>query len=91
MADTLPNVSLPIGQWVDLYNATGITVGTQIQVQNLGGSLVLLHTGETAPTSADGFNILRPDSITFVSQAAPTGTWAKSENDIGLLNVGAAA
>lgn len=90
MADTLPNVQLPAGQWVNLYTATGITVGTQIQVQNLGGSLVLVHTGDDVPTSADGFNIIRPDSLTFVSQIAPTGAYAMSETDEGLLNVGEA-
>ena len=91
MADTLSNVVLPVGVWVDLYDATGLTVGTQIQVQNIGGVTVLLHTGATQPSAADGYNILRPESLTFVSQTAPTGAWARAERANGLLNVGASA
>ena len=91
MADTLANVTLPIGVWVDLYEATGLTAGTQIQIQNIGGVNVLLHTGAEQPTATDGFNILRPDSLTFVSQTAPTGAWARADRANGLVNVGAAA
>ena len=91
MADTLSNIVLPVGVWVDLYAASGLTAGTQIQIQNIGGVNVLLHTGAEEPSATDGYNILRPESLTFVSQTAPTGAWARAERANGLVNVGASA
>lgn len=90
MADTLENIVLPVGQWVDLYAATGIAVGTQLQVQNLGTSRVQLVISATQPGPASGYNLLRPDSLTFVSQATPSGAWARSPVQGGLVNAGEA-
>lgn len=91
MADTLPNVDLPQGTWVNLYTATGLTVGTQIQVQNIGGVDVRLVTQAAQPTDETGFNVIRPTSLTFVSQTAPTGAWARADRADGALNVGEAS
>ena len=90
MADTLPNVVVPPNQWVDLYTETGLTVGTQIQVQNLGTTVVQLNTGASTPAPTSGYNAIRPLSLTFVSQTTPTGAWARSPGGQGLLNVGEA-
>lgn len=90
MADTLPNVDLPNGVWVNLYTATGLTVGTQLQVQNVGQVNVRLVTQAAQPTDASGYNIIRPDSLTFVSQATPTGAWARADRADGAINVGEA-
>lgn len=91
MADTLPNVVLPIGQWVDLYTSTGLATGTQIQVQNVGGVDIRLVTQAGEPTDQSGYNILRPFSLTFISQAAPTGAWARADTAGGVVNVGEVA
>lgn len=88
MADTLENVTLPFGQWVNLYTATGLTVGTQIQIQNIGSVDVLLHTGATQPAADAGYNVIKPASLTFVSETSPSGAWAFAERSNGLLNVG---
>lgn len=90
MADTLPNVVLPIGEWVDLYTETGLTVGTQIQVQNVGDVDIRVVTQAATPTDASGYNIIRPFSLTFVSQDAPTGAWARADTADGSVNVGEA-
>lgn len=90
MADTLPNVDLPVGQWVNLYTATGLTVGTQLQVQNIGQVNVRLVTQAAQPTDESGYNIIKPDSLTFVSQTAPTGAWARADRAAGAINVGEA-
>lgn len=91
MADTLANVVLPAGTWVNLYTATGLTVGTQIQIQNVGNVDVRVVSQAAQPTSASGFNLIRPESLTFVSQASPTGAWARADRAAGLVNVGESA
>lgn len=53
MADTLPNIELPPNIWVDLYAATGIAVGTQILVQNIGVCDVYLFSGPAMPDQGD--------------------------------------
>ena len=88
MADTINNVRLPVGVWVNLYAATGITVGTQIQVQNLGNTNVLVNTGAAQPTAVSGYNIIKPDSLVFVSDVSPNGAWAQSQRGVGVVNVG---
>lgn len=50
MPDTLPNTPLPADVWVDIYAATGITVGTQILVQNIGVCDVYLASQAAQPT-----------------------------------------
>ena len=90
MADTLANVVLPLGTWVNLYTATGLTVGTQIQVQNVGNVPVRVVSQAATPTDASGFNLIRPRSLTFVSQTTPTGAWARADRADGLVNVGEA-
>ena len=90
MADTLANVVLPSGTWVNLYTATGLTVGTQIQVQNVGNVPVRVVSQAAEPTDASGFNLIRPRSLTFVSQTTPTGAWARADRANGLVNVGEA-
>ena len=77
MANSLPNVTLPEGVWVNLYAATGIAVGTKIIVQNLTPSYVRLCSKATAPTSADGFNAI-PFARNAVNQASDAGAWAMS-------------
>ena len=90
MADTLPNIRLPQNQWVNLYTASGIPVGTRIQIQNVGNTDVQTVTSATAPTAATGYNKIRPTSLTFVSQASPSGAWARSPSGLGVVNVGRA-
>lgn len=64
MANTLPLVVLKAGVWVDLYAATGLTVGAKISVQNVTPSDIRLCSKATAPTSADGAvnRVLRADA-----------------------------
>lgn len=75
MANTLPNVVLPAGVWVDLYAATGLTVGAKISVQNITPSDVRLCAKATTPSGSDGVNII-PFSRTAVNQTGDLGAWA---------------
>jgi hypothetical protein len=83
MANTLNNVILPAMTWVDLYAATGLTVGAKISVQNLTTGDVRVVSKATMPTSADGFNYIRPQ-MSAVNQAGDSGAWAFCMNGGGV-------
>ncbi len=85
MAISLTPVKLPAGKWVDLYAATGINVGLQIVVQNIGTSDAVLTESLVAPTSMYGHNIIEP--LVFLSnKVGAVGAWAFSSVD-GRLQV----
>jgi hypothetical protein len=74
--DTLPNTFLPPGQWVDLYAATGITVGTQIVVQNIGVCDVYLASQSAEPPiPSTAHQILRREQESF-NDYEDAGAWA---------------
>tara|TARA_R100000544_G_scaffold17462_1_gene8342 strand:- start:1291 stop:1557 length:267 start_codon:yes stop_codon:yes gene_type:complete len=78
MAQSLPEVDLPVGEWVDLYAETGIAVGTKIIIQNTGSSDVFLSESSSVPSSQVGFNILIPRDF-FTNDDGNIGAWAISE------------
>ena len=86
MADTLPNVTLVAGVWTDLYAATGITVGNQILIQNLGNNPIYLHANAVAPVPSDGFKSL-PPTREAVNSTGDAGAWALSNVVDTILNV----
>lgn len=89
MADTLDNIALEKGVWVDLYDGSGLTIGTdQLEVQNLGNSLIYLYAGATAPTDKPGnaYNVL-PQFQTAQNSTDDAGAWALCLNTDGLINV----
>ena len=58
MADTLPNVTVPKNTVVNIYTATGITVGTAINVKMIENGSGLLYAGAALagrPTDATGY------------------------------------
>ena len=75
MATSLPQVVLPSKTWVDLYDATGITLGTQIIIQNTGGNEARLVESLAQPEMNSGYNII-PEREYLSSAAAPVGVWA---------------
>jgi len=78
MADTLPNVILPSRTPVDLYAATGITVGTKVRVQNITSDNVRVYSGATSPDmGTSGASLLYP-SQTGENQTGDAGLWAWS-------------
>ena len=88
MADTLPNTPLPANTWVDLYAATGITVGTKLLLQNLGNSSIRLASSATTP-SGDGFKRVYSGSSAY-NATGDSGAWAYSPVVDGVANVGEA-
>lgn len=87
MADTLPNIVLPAGVWVDLYDSTGIIVGRQISVQNLGTTVVWLTSQAATPTAGSGRNEMDTGVTQYVNDDGDSGAWARSNVLDGLINV----
>ncbi len=85
MAISLPPVKLPAGQWVDLYVATGISVGVPLAAQNTGTTNVVVSESVAMPTVNYGYNIIEPVAWLF-SDEEPVGAWAFSSSD-GKLQV----
>lgn len=78
MADTLPNVPLPKGgEWIDLYAATGITVGEVIEVHSLNSVGFDVAISETQPSSASGYEILTSSEMVLIPGGS-SGAWARS-------------
>lgn len=77
MPDTLPNISVPAGTWVNLYAASGIAVGTKIAVQNLTQNEVRITTRATTPPDSTGYTSLLMGMV-GTNQAGDSGAWAMS-------------
>lgn len=78
MATSTPPVTLPSNTWIDIYDATGISVGTQVTIQNTGSNVTLLSESATEPTltfKQTGFNKVNPDTF-LISAETPVGIWA---------------
>jgi len=78
MATSLLPVPIPPNTRVDLYDATGILVGNQLIVQNIGSSEAELTESAAEPDDAAGFNSLVPREF-FTNSAANVGAWAFSK------------
>lgn len=92
MADSLNNITLPAGVWVDLYAATGIAIGTQIVVMNLTDTPVKHHAGATVPANAQKDNSTGSFEriMAFrekVNDLGDNGSWAYSHISTGLVAV----
>lgn len=91
MADTLPDVSLPANAWVDLYAATGIIVGTKVNIHNKGASRITVAVSAAEPISIELGVFLAPvgsgaSSIPLQNDDGDSGLWAYSQSG-GSVNV----
>lgn len=78
MATSLPPVTIPRNTWIDLYDATGITVGVQIIIQNIGSSDAKLVESVSDPSDSSGFNSIPVRSF-LTNAASSVGAWAFSD------------
>jgi hypothetical protein len=72
----MANVSLPARTWVNLYAATGIVVGTQIEVVNLTPNSVRLAATLAQPTVNDDHLPLEFRTTKGINDAGDAGAWA---------------
>ena len=72
----MTNVTLPMNEWVDLYDATGITVGVQINSVNLTPNSVRLASTASEPTISDDHLPLEFRSGVAQNDTGDPGAWA---------------
>ena len=89
MADNLQNVAIPQNVWTDLYTLTGITVGTQLVVENSGDIDVYLAVQATKPDQDhNSYNIVkRPPSVSVQNTEGDPGAWAFCQGGAGKLSI----
>lgn len=73
----MPGIMLPSTDWVDLYAAASIPVGTKILVQNQGSNYLLLQEVTSAPDTADtsGRMVVRPSEVEV--DTGSVGLWMR--------------
>ena len=77
MATSLTPVTILAKTWTDLYAATGIVVGAQLIIQNIGRDEAKLSESAAKPISTVGYNNLLVNDY-LNSTAIPVGAWAYS-------------
>lgn len=77
MSESLPRITIPPKQWVDVYALTGLTVGEQLSIQNKGRDQAELSESVDAPLSTTGRNNVLVDEF-LNSSKSPVGCWAYS-------------
>lgn len=81
MSDTIPDITAPLNDWVDVYDETSITVGTELVVTNKSTYPILLYinASEPAATVTDG-EVLDSSGIysRLTIDAGESGLWARS-------------
>lgn len=89
MPDNNPNVPIPISEWVDLYDLTGITVGEPLHIKNIGVSDIFLTVQATKPdNNHDAYDVIRRgDDIGVTNNRGDPGAWAFSNATKGLISV----
>lgn len=80
----MPGITLPSTDWVDLYAAASIPVGTKILVQNQGSNFLLLQEATSAPDTADttGRMVVRPSEA--LVKPGSVGVWARCFGGISI-------
>ncbi len=81
MATSLSPVRVNPNVWVDLYDATGISVGVKIIIQNVGSSPAQLTEAATVPPiplGTTGVNIIS-DREYLTNATSAVGAWAFSK------------
>lgn len=74
------------GGWVDLYDATSITVGTQLIIQNFqSNSPVALSDTASEPTATDGRVRIDPTQF-YQNDSGDAGAWAYCSS-VALISV----
>ncbi len=74
MSNSIPDVQLN-DDWLNLYASTGISVGTELQIQNKTSNMVHIAISSTKPTSRTlGYAV--PPLMGANVPAGESGAWA---------------
>lgn len=90
MGDNLPNIELPIAEWVDLYDLSGIPMGVSLMVENTGSPDVYLAVQAAQPAiDHDSYNVVqRGNGVRLQNAPGATGAWAFCNSPGGKVSVG---
>lgn len=85
MANTLPDIKLVSGPYINLYSVSGIASGTKVIIQNKTTPPVYVQVqgSQPASTSNDGF-LLIPNEFCIIDSPTISGVWVKGS---GTINV----
>lgn len=88
MAATRESITLVSGEWTNLYQITGIAVGTKIAVQNIGSSDVYLSSSLVQPEKdSDSYQVIQTNDFPMANDFGDPGAWAFSSNQGAKINV----
>lgn len=79
MANSRTPVPIPGNSSIDIYAATGISVGTSLIIQNTGNQQLRISESSSEPTSAIGYNKINPSDF-LQSALTPVGVWVTNVN-----------
>lgn len=81
MSATRADVIVPQGVWTNLYAASGISVGTQVEVRNKSTPFCKIAVSLLAPTSVDGYHLTAyPEADPIEIAPGEAGLWAYAPN-----------
>ena len=84
MANTLPDVSVVVGSFTDLYTASGITVGKPLLIQNKGTSAAYIQIKDFQPASSSVDGVYLTSYAFCVVDAGASGCWAKGQGKLSV-------
>lgn len=88
MSNNLPNIELPVNEWVDLYQLTGIEVGIALSIENIGVCDVYLAVQATKPAADhESYNIVKRKGPPLKNSVGDLGAWAFCNSKGGKVNV----
>lgn len=90
MGDNYPHIEIPINEWINLYDESGIAVGTSITVENVGSCDIYLAVQDAQPpTNHDAYNVLqRNNGVRLQNTSGSSGAWAFANSVGGKVSVG---
>lgn len=88
MPVNLLSVVLTTGEWTDLYESTGISVGSKLGVHNIGSSDVYLSSALLQPArDSDMYQVIQPNNLPMTNDTGDSGAWALSPSQQAKLQV----
>lgn len=90
MGDNLPNIDIPIGEWIDLYSLSGIAIGNILYVENVGSYDIYLAVQAAKPAiDHNSYNIIqRGNGIRLQNALGASGAWAFCNSVGGKIAIG---
>ena len=85
MPNSVPHINIPAEVWINVYELSGIEVGTSVSIYNIGVSAVNIAISENMPDNTNiGFPLFVGTVGSYVGiEPNETGLWAYVHGSIG--------